>query len=873
MTSNEIRKSFFDFFEKKNHKIVPSAPMVVKDDPTLMFTNAGMNQFKDLFLGNAPIKYSRIADTQKCLRVSGKHNDLEEVGHDTYHHTMFEMLGNWSFGDYFKKEAIEWASEFLLDTMGLDKNRMYATVFEGDQKDGVPFDQEAYDLWKQILPESQILRGNKKDNFWEMGDSGPCGPCSELHYDLRDAEEIAKVAGADLVNKDNPLVIEIWNLVFMQFNRKADGTLEPLPANHVDTGMGFERLCMILQGKKSNYDTDIFQPLIQKIAELSSIPYGKDEQSDIAMRVIADHLRAISFSIADGQIPTNAKAGYVIRRILRRAVRYGYTYLNLRKPFICNVVPVLVEQLSEQFPELKAQAGFIHKIIEEEESSFLRTLSTGINMIEGFISKLKSQNKEELSGEDAFLLYDTYGFPIDLTELICKENDLHVNIAEFEAALQQQKERSRSAAVVETDDWVEVTACPEPTFIGYDSSIADVRVARYRKVTNKNKTQYHIVLTETPFYGNSGGQVGEIGRIYSQNETIRVVDTIKENGLTIHIANAIAEQMDHLFTAEVDMDARRASAANHTATHLLQKALKTVLGDHVEQKGSLVSPSILRFDFSHYQKMTNEEIDEVVRLVNREIRTNHLCDENRCSTLQEAKDAGAMMLFGEKYGEHVRTIGFGDSLELCGGIHTQRTGEIGGFSIISEGAIAAGIRRIEAITGELKTQYDIDNRNLLQEVQMIFNTKSIKDAVNKLMATNSDLSKEIEAMMKEKNEIIRNRITSAMVESNGVQWYVAQKPTPVQTIKDVAMMIYGQMPNAAFIAGTVFGDKPGIVVMFGKNCVAAGANAGAIVKEVSKIIGGGGGGQAHIASAGGKDCDKIGEAINRAKELAEIALK
>ncbi|MBQ5878849.1 MAG: alanine--tRNA ligase, partial [Alistipes sp.] len=700
MQSKEIRQAFLDFFQSKQHAIVPSAPMVVKGDPTLMFTNAGMNQFKDIFLGNAPRKYPRAADTQKCLRVSGKHNDLEEVGHDTYHHTMFEMLGNWSYGDYFKKEAIEWAWELLHDVYKLPAERMYATVFEGSDEDGVPFDQEAYDYWLQFLPADHIIRGNKHDNFWEMGETGPCGPCSEIHFDLRDEAEIAAKPGREMVNMGHPQVIEIWNLVFMQFNRKANGSLEELPARNVDTGMGFERLCMVMQGKKSNYDTDVFQPTIQRIAEMSGKAYGVDEKCDVAMRVIADHLRAISFSIADGQLPSNVKAGYVIRRILRRAVRYGYTYLGFNEPMLCKLVPVLVAQMGDQFPELKAQQTLIEKVIEEEEASFLRTLATGINLLDGVIARTKSESKELISGKDAFVLYDTFGFPIDLTELIAREQGVGVDLAAFEAELAAQKARSRNAAAVDTDDWVELFPLPQSEFTGYDHLTEEIKIARYRRVTSKGKTTYQLVFDKTPFYGNSGGQVGDTGVIESANERIKIVATEKENGLIIHIVNELPENPEAVFTAKVDAAERQKAANNHSATHLMHEALRTVLGTHVEQKGSLVTPQSLRFDFSHFQKVTPEELREVERLVNRTIRANHPLIENREATKEEAEAAGAMMLFGEKYGDKVRMVKFGTSVELCGGTHTSATGTIGLFKIISEGAISAGVRRIEAVTGE-----------------------------------------------------------------------------------------------------------------------------------------------------------------------------
>ena len=868
MNSNKIREEFFKFFESKNHKVVPSAPMVVKDDPTLMFTNAGMNQFKDLFLGNSVVKYSRVADSQKCLRVSGKHNDLEEVGHDTYHHTMFEMLGNWSFGDYFKKDAIHWAYEFLIDKMGLDKNRMYVTVFEGSVEDNVDFDQEAFDLWKALLPESQIINGNKKDNFWEMGEVGPCGPCSEVHYDLRDDKDRTEVDGADLVNKDNPLVIEIWNLVFMQYNRKMGGILELLPNQHVDTGMGFERLCMILQGKKSNYDTDVFQLLIQKLSSLCSIPYGQDEKADIAMRVISDHLRAITFSIADGQIPSNVKAGYVIRRILRRAVRYGYTYLNFRSAFICKLVPTLVRQLGTQFPEIAAQQGFIEKIVEEEESTFLRTLATGINMLDSLLETIKKDGKTLLSGNSAFILYDTYGFPLDLTELICRENEITVDIEEFNIELQKQKARSRNAATVETHDWVDVTPCAETKFVGYDETSVETQIARYRTVVTKNTKHYQIVLTETPFYGTSGGQLGDIGKIFNANDVIEVTSTVKENGLIIHVVSKLPDNVEGMFTAEIDVESRRASAANHTATHLLHKALRTVLGSHVEQKGSMVSPNVLRFDFSHYQKMTEDEINDVIRLVNAEIRENHFCEEERDCPIENAKGKGAMMLFGEKYTENVRTIKFGESFELCGGIHAERTGDIGGFAIMTEGAISSGIRRIEALTGSAKVESEITTKRILTEIQTLFNTKSVLGAIEKLVKNNSDLNKNLDVLLKERADVIKQNIKKRLIEENGVMWYISELKASVDMIKEVATQLYSEMPNIAFIATTSLDNKPGVVVMFGKKCIEDGANAGTIIKSVSKLIQGGGGGQPHIASAGGKDTSKLAEVLDVAKAMA-----
>ena len=874
MESKLIRKTFLDFFKSKEHHIVPSAPMVVKNDPTLMFTNAGMNQFKDIFLGNSPAAYPRVADSQKCLRVSGKHNDLEEVGHDTYHHTMFEMLGNWSFGDYFKKEAIGWACELLFDVFKLPKDRVYATVYEGDADDGVPFDKEAFDIWKNYLPEDHILMGNKKDNFWEMGDVGPCGPCSEIHYDNRDDEERRLVPGAMLVNKDNPQVIEIWNLVFMQYNRLSDGTLQPLPNHHVDTGMGFERLCMIIQGKKSNYDTDIFQRLIAALSEISGVKYGEDEKTDIAMRVISDHLRAIAFSIADGQVPSNAKAGYVIRRILRRAVRYGYTYLGMKTPFICKMVRTLVDEMGQQFPELKAQEDLISKVIEEEESSFLRTLSVGINMLDTIIADLKGKGENTLSGHDAFVLYDTYGFPFDLTELICRENAMKVDAKEFEKELQKQKERSRNAAVTEKQDWVEIIPITQSLFVGYDVPEYDVRIARYRQVTQKSRSYYQIVLDKTPFYGNSGGQVGEKGFLVSDYDTVEVVDTIKENDLIIHIVEQLPEKIDTVFRAKVNVNEREMSAANHTATHLLHAALREVLGKHVEQKGSMVSPNVLRFDFSHYQKMTDEEIYEVERIVNAKIRANYPLEENRNDTIDNARKCGAMMLFGEKYGEVVRSVRFGDSFELCGGMHARRTGDIGVFKILNEGAISAGIRRLEAASGAAVIDAMIEVNKAFKTVQAMLHTPSITSAVEKLINENSDMNKKLEYYTKERNEIFKNKIKELLETGEmGYKWYIGNSAMPVAYIKDIAMGLYNDVDDIIFINGSVVEDKPNLVVMLGKQVVNAGLDAGAIVREAAAVMNGGGGGQKNLATAGGKNPDKIGDAMGKAREIIMDKLK
>ncbi|WP_418983952.1 alanine--tRNA ligase [Alistipes sp.] len=873
MESNKIRQAFLDFFSSKGHVIVPSAPMVVKGDPTLMFTNAGMNQFKDIFLGNAPRKYPRAADTQKCLRVSGKHNDLEEVGHDTYHHTMFEMLGNWSYGDYFKKEAIEWAWELLHGVYGLPAERMYATVFEGSDEDGVPFDQEAYDYWKQFLPEDHIIRGNKHDNFWEMGETGPCGPCSEIHFDLRDEAEIAAKPGRELVNEGHPQVIEIWNLVFMQFNRKANGSLEELPARNVDTGMGFERLCMILQGKKSNYDTDVFQPTIRRIAELSGKRYGDDPKADVAMRVMADHLRAIAFSIADGQLPSNVKAGYVIRRILRRAVRYGYTYLGFTEPTLCRLVAGLVEQMGGQFPELKAQQALIEKVIEEEEASFLRTLATGINLLDGVIERTRSEGRELISGKDAFELYDTFGFPIDLTELIAREQGVGVDLAAFEKELQAQKERSRNAAAVSTDDWVELFPIRESVFTGYDTLTERVRIARYRRVSSKGRTSYQLVFDRTPFYGNSGGQIGDIGFIESINERIPVVATEKENGLIVHIVERLPENPAAEFTAVVDAAKRQSAANNHTATHLMHEALRKVLGTHVEQKGSLVTPEILRFDFSHFQKVTPEELREVERAVNRAVRANYPLEENREATKEEAERCGAMMLFGEKYGDRVRMVRFGSSVELCGGTHTSATGNIGFFKILSESAISAGVRRIEAVTGEQAEQVIYAVEDTMRNLTQYFNNPQVLQAVKKLFESNESLSKEVETLRREQVSQWADKIVASTPERDGMQLFAVQSDRMPEFIKDLAYNLRARSPRLVFVVGSNYGDKPLLTVMLGEEIVARGANAGAVVREAAKLMQGGGGGQAFFATAGGKKTDGLQAAIDKAVALIREQLK
>ncbi len=873
MESNKIRQAFLDFFASKEHAIVPSAPMVVKGDPTLMFTNAGMNQFKDIFLGNAPRKYPRAADTQKCLRVSGKHNDLEEVGHDTYHHTMFEMLGNWSYGDYFKKEAIEWAWELLHDVYKLPADRMYATVFEGSEEDGVAFDQEAYDYWLKFLPADHIIRGNKHDNFWEMGETGPCGPCSEIHFDLRDESEIAEKSGREMVNTGHPQVIEIWNLVFMQFNRKANGSLEELPARNVDTGMGFERLCMIMQGKKSNYDTDVFQPTIQRISKLSGKVYGADEKCDVAMRVMADHLRAIAFSIADGQLPSNVKAGYVIRRILRRAVRYGYTYLGFTEPTLCKLVAGLVEQMGGQFAELKAQQTLIEKVIEEEETSFLRTLATGINLLDGVIARTKKEGKELISGKDAFELYDTFGFPIDLTELIAREQGVGVDLEAFDVELQAQKARSRNAAAVATDDWVEIFPIKESVFTGYDTLTEQVRIARYRRVTSKNKTSFQLVFDRTPFYGNSGGQIGDIGSIENINERIPVIATEKENGLIIHIVETLPEKPEAEFTAKVNAEKRQSAANNHTATHLMHEALRKVLGDHVEQKGSLVTPEVLRFDFSHFQKVTPEQLREVEKLVNRAVRADFPLEENRNATKEEAEAAGAMMLFGEKYGDRVRMVRFGSSVELCGGTHTRSTGTIGFFKIMSEGAISAGVRRIEAVTGEQAEKVLYAAEDTLRNVSEYLNNSQIMQAVKKMIDNNETLQKEVEGMRREQVAQWAEKLASSVVERDGMQLLALRSDRRAEFVKDLAYQLRDRMPRLVFVVGTVVEGKPSLTVMLGEEIVSRGANAGAVVREAAKLMQGGGGGQAFFATAGGKNAEGVQAAIDKAVELVKGQLR
>ena len=871
LSSKEIRDSFKSFFESKGHVIVPSAPMVIKDDPTLMFTNAGMNQFKDIILGNHPAKNKRVADSQKCLRVSGKHNDLEEVGHDTYHHTMFEMLGNWSFGDYFKKEAINWAWEYLVDVLKIDPSNLYATVFEGSKEEGLDRDNEAAGYWEEHLPKDHIINGNKHDNFWEMGDTGPCGPCSEIHIDLRPAEERAKIPGRELVNHDHPQVIEIWNLVFMQYNRKADGQLEPLPARVIDTGMGFERLCMAMQGKTSNYDTDVFQPIIRVIGDMAGVTYGQNAQTDVAMRVIADHIRTIAFSITDGQLPSNAKAGYVIRRILRRAVRYGYTFLGQKQAFMYRLLPVLIDTMGDAYPELKAQQALIEKVIKEEEEAFLRTLETGIRLLDKTMSDAKAAGKTEISGVDAFTLYDTFGFPLDLTELILRENGLTVNTEEFDVEMQKQKQRARNAAAVETGDWITLKE-GETEFVGYDYTEYETAILRYRQVKQKNQTFYQIVLEKTPFYAESGGQVGDTGVLVSEFETIEIVDTKKENNLPIHIAKKLPEHLDAPMMACVDTDKRAACAANHSCTHLLDEALRQVLGTHVEQKGSLVTPDSLRFDFSHFQKVTPEQLREVERLVNAKIRENVPLTEYRNLPIEKARELGAIALFGEKYGDEVRVVQFGSSIEFCGGTHVSATGKIGMVKILSESSVAAGVRRIEAITGAKVEEAVYLLEDTLNELKHLFNNApDLKVAIRKYIEENAGLKKQMEEFMKEKQAQVKAKLVENIKEVNGVKVVKAVLPLSADAVKNIAFQLKGEITSNLFVAiGSRENDKPMLTVMISDDLVASGMNAGKMVREAAKLIQGGGGGQAHFATAGGKNADGLNAAVDKLVELANL---
>ena len=872
MTANEIRDSFKKFFESKQHAIVPSAPMVIKDDPTLMFTNAGMNQWKDIILGTRDPEPRRRADTQKCLRVSGKHNDLEEVGHDTYHHTMFEMLGNWSFGDYFKEGAIDMAWEYLVDVIGLDPKDLYVTVFEGDPSEGLERDDEAEQYWLKHVPADHIINGNKHDNFWEMGDTGPCGPCSEIHVDSRTPEEKAKKPGRELVNMDDPQVIEIWNLVFMQFNRKADGSLEKLAMNVIDTGMGFERLVRMLQGKHSNYDTDIFQPIIKAEEQISGMKYGEKEDTDVAMRVCADHLRAVSFSIADGQLPSNAKAGYVIRRILRRAVRYAYTFLGQKDGFLYKLVPTLVHEMGDAFPELKAQQQLITKVIKEEEDSFLRTLDKGISMLDKAMEELKAQGKNQLDGVQAFRLFDTYGFPLDLTELICRENNFTVDEEQFNAEMQKQKERARNAAAVENSDWVELQP-GEQQFVGYDYTEYNCHILRYRKVTQKKNEFYELVLDATPFYGEMGGQVGDCGVLVNEDETIDIIDTKRENNQSVHIVKQLPKNPAAEFMACVDTDKRNASAANHTATHLLDYALKQILGDHVEQKGSFVSPDTLRFDFSHFEKVTDEQLREVERMVNDMIRQDIHIDEHRDVPFEEAKKLGAIALFGEKYGDKVRVVRFGPSCEFCGGIHASSTGRIGFFKIISESSVAAGIRRIEARTGKECEELLYQTEDILKAVKSFFNNaKDLQGVIQKYIEEHDSMKKEIEGFQAQAVERAAKTLVEKAREVNGVKVVTSVLPMNPAAAKDLAFKIRAAVEGSLLcVLGTHDNNKPQLSIMMSDDMVSDhGLNAGQMVREAAKLIHGGGGGQPHFAQAGGKNVDGLSAAVDKVIELANL---
>ncbi|MFS2808160.1 alanine--tRNA ligase [Parabacteroides distasonis] len=871
LTAKEIRESFKQFFASKEHQIVPSAPMVVKGDPTLMFTNAGMNQFKDIILGNVPRKYPRVADSQKCLRVSGKHNDLEEVGHDTYHHTMFEMLGNWSFGDYFKKEAINWAWEYLVEVLKLNPERLYATVFEGSPAEGLDRDNEAAGYWEQYLPKDHILNGNKHDNFWEMGDTGPCGPCSEIHIDLRSDEERAAVSGADMVNKDHPQVIEIWNLVFMQFNRKADGSLEPLPAKVIDTGMGFERLCMALQGKTSNYDTDVFQPIIKVIAGMAGTTYGTDKQQDIAMRVIADHIRTIAFAITDGQLPSNAKAGYVIRRILRRAVRYGYTFLDRKEAFMYKLLPVLIETMGDAYPELIAQKTLIEKVIKEEEESFLRTLETGIRLLDKKMEETKAAGKTVLNGVDAFTLYDTYGFPLDLTELILRENGMEADIEEFNKAMQKQKERARNAAAIETGDWITLKE-GECKFVGYDLFECEAEILRYRQIKQKNKVLYQIVLDQTPFYAEMGGQVGDTGWLIADDEKIDVIDTKRENNLPVHLVAKLPKDVTATFTAKINEKKRIQCECNHSATHLLHEALREVLGTHVEQKGSYVSPDSLRFDFSHFQKVTDEEIRKVEILVGEKIRANFPLEEHRNMPIAEAKALGAMALFGEKYGDEVRVVKYGSSVELCGGTHIPATGMIGSLRVIGESSIAAGVRRIEAVTAEGAEQFVYAQQDLIRELRALMNhMPNLAQAMKKSIEENAEMKKQIEDYIREKSMRLKEEIVAKASKSNGIKVMQFVGKANADAMKNVAFQIKAETTDSfVFVAGIIDDNKCTLMLMLSDDLVKEGLHAGKIVKEAAKHIQGGGGGQPHFATAGGKNMEGLSIAVGAVKEAVGV---
>ena len=872
MTAKEIRDSYKKFFESKGHVIVPSAPMVIKDDPTLMFTNAGMNQWKDIILGTKDPEPRRRADTQKCLRVSGKHNDLEEVGHDTYHHTMFEMLGNWSFGDYFKEGAIDYAWEYLVDVLHLDPNDLYVTVFEGSPEENIPRDEEAARYWLKHVPADHIINGNKHDNFWEMGDTGPCGPCSEIHVDSRPLDQRGDVPGRDLVNKDDPQVIEIWNIVFMQFNRKADGSLEPLAMNVIDTGMGFERLVRMMQGKHSNYDTDIFQPIIKEEERITGKKYGESEETDVAMRVVADHLRAVAFSIADGQLPSNAKAGYVIRRILRRAIRYAYTFLGQKEAFIYRLLPVLIQEMGDAFPELPAQRELIARVMKEEEDSFLRTLEKGINMLQTAMDQLKAEGKNQLDGVQAFRLFDTYGFPLDLTQLICREHGFTVDEEQFDAEMQKQKERARNAAAVENGDWVEV-AEGNQQFVGYDYTEYECHILRYRKVTQKKNTFYELVLDYTPFYGEMGGQVGDTGVLVSEDETVEVIDTKRENNQSIHIVKALPKNINAQFMACVDTDKRAGSAANHTATHLLDYALKQVLGDHVEQKGSYVSANTLRFDFSHFQKVTDEELRQVERLVNDMIRQDIPLDEHRDTPMEEAKELGAIALFGEKYGDRVRVVRFGPSCEFCGGIHAQSTGRIGMFKIVSESSVAAGIRRIEALTGKTCEEAYYALEDSMRQIKALFNNaKDLQGVIAKYIEEHDAMKKDIEAFRAQAVERMAKTLVEKAEVVNGVNVIKAVIPFEPSAAKDLVFKIREALPeNLLCVIGSTANETPMLSVMLSDDMVSShDLNAGKMVREAARLIQGGGGGQPHYAQAGGKNLDGISAAVDKVIELANL---
>ena len=860
MTAKEIRESFKQFFASKGCTIVPSAPMVIKGDPTLMFTNAGMNQFKDIILGNVEKKFSRAADSQKCLRVSGKHNDLEEVGHDTYHHTMFEMLGNWSFGDYFKEEAISWAWEYLVDVLKLDPKNLYATVFEGSEEEGLERDNEAAAIWERFLPKDHILNGNKHDNFWEMGDTGPCGPCSEIHFDSRSEEEKAQVSGRDLVNHDHPQVIEIWNLVFMQYNRMANGSLEKLPAHVIDTGMGFERLVRTLQGKTSNYDTDVFQPIIKVIGALSGKTYGEDEKTDVAMRVLADHIRTIAFAITDGQLPSNAKAGYVIRRILRRAVRYAYTYLGQKEAFLYKLIPVLIETMGDAYPELIAQQELIVKVIKEEEDSFLRTLENGIKRINAIMDDTKTKGRTVVNGHEAFTLFDTFGFPLDLTELICRENGLTIDEEEFNQNMQAQKERARNAAAVENGDWVEVKA-GTPRFVGYDFLKSETEILRYRQIKQKNKTFYQIVLAETPFYGEMGGEVGDRGYIEADGKKLQVIDTKRENNLPVCITTALPEDVTATFTAVVDEEARIATECNHSATHILDYCLREVLGTHVEQKGSLVTPDSLRFDFSHFQKVTDEEIRKVEHMANKIIRQNIQLEEHRDMPISEAMSMGAIALFGEKYGDSVRVIKFGPSVELCGGCHIPSTGQIGMIRIISESSVAAGVRRIEAITGQKVEDMLDGQQDIMRSLKETFNNApNLISTIKNMVAENAEVKKQIEQFKREKEVELKKQFIAGATELNGIKVVRIGGDLEPDSVRNIAFQLRAENQNLVVVAGTAFAGKPMLTVAVSDDLLSH-FNASNLVKSAAKLIQGGGGGQPHFAQAGGRNCDGLQTAV------------